>query len=86
MAEYLAEMSKGEVAKVSEISKECLECRWYKVCRPTTLPWDGAEMRYKRSTGFSNKLVFCHAYQEMFSAMEKYVEDPIRTAARSFAG
>lgn len=74
MSEYLAELTKGEIAGVYESHSECVECRWFGVCRPATVPWQGAEMRYKRSTGFQNKLVHCEAYQELFAAMKAYVD------------
>jgi uncharacterized protein len=74
MLDYLSELNRGEVAGVYESFSECVRCRWFQTCRPPTVPWAGAEMRYRRSTGFQNKLVHCESYQALFEEMQSYVE------------
>ena len=85
LSEYLAELNKGEVAGVHKPYVECLECKWYKVCRPASLPWLDGEMRYKKSNGFQNKLVHCDALQLLYSEMKAYVWDSTIPEFRSFA-
>jgi uncharacterized protein len=77
--EFLAELNKGELAGVYESHSECKICKWFEVCRPPTLPWGGAEMRYKRGTGFQNRLVHCNAFQELFRAMQDYIAEASRS-------
>lgn len=78
--EFLVELNKGELAGVYESHSECKVCKWFDVCRPPSLPWGGAEMRYKRSTGFQNKLVHCDAFQALFRAMQEYIDQASRSA------
>ncbi len=73
--EYLHELTQGELAGVYEPYQECVNCRWFEVCRPANLSWLGGEMRYSKSNGFQNKLVHCEAFQDLFRAMKSYVDE-----------
>ena len=73
MDEYLAELQVGKVVGVAELAQDCKDCYMLDVCRPSTLPWDGAEMRYKKETGFQNRLVHCSAIQDLVGEMQAYV-------------
>lgn len=74
ISDYLCELTKGEVAGVYQSYHECTQCPWFYACRPATVPWQGAEMRYKRGTGFQNRLVHCEAFQELFAAMKTFID------------
>jgi len=71
--DYLKALKQGVLGEVYRPHDECVKCEWFNVCRPSVLPYAGAEMRYKRETGFRNKLVYCEAYQGLFNAMQEYV-------------
>ncbi len=74
MPEYLSQVRSGEGGGSLPIIPECVSCKWFGICQPATLPWDGAEMRYRRDTGFQNKLVHCDAFQRLFISMDGYLQ------------
>jgi uncharacterized protein len=75
ISEYLSEVKKGVLAGVYTPHDECVKCNWFEACQPPAVPWAGAELRYKRETGFRNKLVHCEAFQDLFGTMTQYISD-----------
>ena len=75
MEDYLEEVTRGELGGIATPYDECQRCEWFNVCQPAHLPWNGAEMRYKRSTGFQNRLVHCDAFQKLFLQMRSYLQN-----------
>jgi uncharacterized protein len=73
VSDYLASIEQGPLAGVFQPHTECVQCKWYMVCRPSNAPLGSADARYSRANGFRNKLVYCDAYQELFHAIARYV-------------